>query len=333
MMSSLWWATIGCWPGISFSASAEGATGVPTSREPPSGVGYSSPSPNMWPNSWATVVWSASNLPTVMSTRRHSGVGAAPVAPTATSVGCFCAPAVTISLLTPRARSSESVWLYSGLPSELEWPVTVTGNGGMSAAPSVAPNFCSLVLSAADGSRWFFSNRMVPGLSVSTWLYLARVRVLRTKWLESGFSIPSAALSWKRAVDWSAVAPGGVTDSSSPGSVGHLLTVVTKCDLPAPVSGRSTISMFTLTAGSLSAQHAFWVKNTYLCCQVSLTFASALAFQAVCSSGVQLNCSALYVAAFAGPPTEATQVGSDGLPLTNLNVIPTVIVRLPSPGA
>ncbi len=72
-----------------------------------------------------------------------------------------------------------------------------------------------------------------------------------------------SAPSWKRAVDWSAVAPGGVTDSSRPGSVGHLVTEVTKCALPAPVAGRSTTSICTLTGGSLSAQHAFCVKNVY----------------------------------------------------------------------
>jgi hypothetical protein len=88
-----------------------------------------------------------------------------------------------------------------------------------------------------------------------------------------------------------------------------------------------------LTGGSLPVQHAFWVKKTYRWPQVAVILAIAFAFQFSCSSAVQLNCSGLYVAAAAGPPTDATQVGSAGLPLTNLNVIPTVIVRLPSPGA
>ena len=85
----------------------------------------------MCPNSWATVVWSASKSPTVMSTRRHSGVGSAPASPSGTTVGWRCAPAPTISLLTARARSSERRMLRASSPSELEWPVSVTGNGGM----------------------------------------------------------------------------------------------------------------------------------------------------------------------------------------------------------
>src|SRR3954470_571087 len=145
--------------------------------------------------------------------------------------------------------------------------------------------------------------------------------------------MPFSAPSWKRAVDWSSVAPGGVTDSSRPGSVGHLVTEVTKCALPAPAAGRSTTSICTLTGGSLSAQHAFCVKNVYWLPQMPWIVETALAFHASDSSVVQLNWSAVYVAALAGPPTDATQVGSAGLPLRNENEIPSVIVSRPSPGA
>ena len=112
-------------------------------------------------------------------------------------------------------------------------------------------------------------------------------------WSTSGVVMPFSAPSWKRAVDWSAVAPGGVTDSSRPGSVGHLVTEVTKCALPSPVAGRSTTLTFTLTGGSLSAQQAFCVKNVYWLPQMPWIVETALAFHWSCSSVVQLNCSAL----------------------------------------
>jgi hypothetical protein len=51
-----------------------------------------------------------------------------------------------------------------------------------------------------------------------------------------------------------------MTWSLVPGSVGHLLTEVTKCAFPSPVAGRSTISISTSTGGR-SVQHGFWVKN------------------------------------------------------------------------
>ena len=124
-----------------------------------------------------------------------------------------------------------------------------------------------------------------------------------------------------------------MTVSRLPGSVGHLFTVVTKCALPSPVAGRSTISMFTSTGCSVSAQQSFWVKNVYRWFHTLSTEISALRFHASVSAGVQLNCSGVYVAAVAGPPTDATQSGSAGLPLAKLNAIPTVMVRLPSPGA
>ena len=66
---------------------------------------------------------------------------------------------------------------------------------------------------------------------------------------------------------------------------------------------------------------------------MAVTCEIALAFQSRISSGVQLNWSGVYVAAAAGPPTDATQVGFAGSPLTKSKAIPSVIVRLPSPGA
>ena len=219
-------------------------------------------------------------------------------------------------------------------PSALERPVSVTGNGGMYGFPSVWPNFCSAVLSVADGSDTFWGKRIVPGLSVFTSLYLARSVVVVLKSLASGLSIPPGSLpcSWKRAVDWSAPAPGGVTDSSIPGSVGHFVTEVTKWALPSPVAGRSTISMFTFTGGSVSAQHALVVKKVYWRCQIPVTVAIAFCFQFEISSAVHANFSGPYFATLSGP-TEATQVGSAGSPLRNSNAIPSVIVSRPSPGA
>ncbi len=71
----------------------------------------------MWPNSWTALVWSASNAPTVMSTRLQSAVRAAPASPSGTTCGCRVAPPARISLLTLRARVSDSVMLSSAAPS------------------------------------------------------------------------------------------------------------------------------------------------------------------------------------------------------------------------
>ena len=102
MMSSLWWATIGCWPGISLSASAECATGgADVAMRRRRRVGYSSPSPNMWPNSCATVVWLGLE---VADRDVHAPPfgrrGRRPPRPSGTTVGWRCAPPLTISLLT-----------------------------------------------------------------------------------------------------------------------------------------------------------------------------------------------------------------------------------------
>jgi hypothetical protein len=59
--------------------------------------------------------------------------------------------------------------LSVSVPSELEWPVNVTGNGGMSAAPSVVPNVVSAAWSVPERSEWPSGKRILPGLSVATW--------------------------------------------------------------------------------------------------------------------------------------------------------------------
>ena len=83
----------------------------------------------------------------------------------------------------------------------------------------------------------------------------------------------------------------------------------------------------------MSAQHAFCVKKRYWLPQIPWIVETRVGLPASDSSVVHANCSGLYVAALAGPPTEATQVGSAGLPLRKQNAIPSVIVSWPSPGA